>query len=544
MPRSAVIPTDRPTQATPTLYNNLVQDSHRIIQVAGAGLEISGGQITVSPGAGEGHYSVDCEALAATDDLETINGGQAGDVISLYAASNERLVTLLSGVGNIILKDGVGIILDPVEAITLRHDGESWKPLGSASSGSSVLANKSGALVAAGDVLIFDPDNNLAFKTTAYLRDLRVCGVARSAIPDGISGPVDTMAGKIVTVNCTEDTVARGQFLVSSANPGKARGVSYFREPGAFAIAMTAKGAGSGSVEAMLLDGFRQAISGTSGWNMGGRSGSTAQTLTEKFSIPTETWAGVASAALPAGRNMNNGMGYGTVAAYATHGSSNDTSASSQANRYKLNYANETLAAITASSIARSILRGGVNFSDRGWAAGGANTSGNSVDTTQKTAFATDTESAGGVLTGPRRGQGGVSDGVNCFVGGGTSTVTNLLSASTEVFSASPNAALADTDTGYSFLSFPATAGFRCYSDGSSKVYSRRLAFATGMDANNASAPIGVIDNSAQASDGVGFGYAASPTASSKLDAATGTYASISARPTYSHGANASYGAF
>lgn len=60
---------------------------------------ISSGAITVDDGGG--YYQVDTEASAATDNLDTINGGQDGDIICLQATDSARTVVVRDNQGNI-----------------------------------------------------------------------------------------------------------------------------------------------------------------------------------------------------------------------------------------------------------------------------------------------------------------------------------------------------------------------------------------------------------------------------------------------------------
>jgi hypothetical protein len=541
MPNSAVISETGRTQATQTLYNNVVKDAIRLLSAAGSNKTISGGAVTLTPSAGESHYQIDTESAAATDDLDTINGGSAGDIIGLIAANSARVITLRSGAGNILLRDGANITLDAVHTTMLRHNGTKWTPYGgSGGADSSNMTNKSGSTRRAGDVVVFDTDNDTAFETTTYKHDLRVCGVVRSEIANNAAGQVQTQAGRIVTVNCDTAAVARGQFLVSSTTAGRATGGSYVREHSAFAIALSSKAGGSnGTVQAMLIDNFRQAIIGTSGWNMGGGTTTTSQ----KFTIATETWATVAGAALPANRLLLSGMGYGTQAAFATHGTPTGNDADGQSSRYKITYSTETSSTLTASSQSSIRYRSGVNFASKGFIAGGVSTSATVLNTSRKTTFSTDAESAGNTMTTSRRSQGGVSDGTNCFVGGGTSTVTDQLDNATETFSSAAGAALGTFNDEYIFLSFPASAGYRVYNNGAGTSYSRKLTFATATDANNASSASGNIGSGSQVTDGVALAYASGTAAANKLAASTGTYSSISNYPSFTSGAAASYAA-
>ena len=66
---------------------------------SGTELTISAGAITAT----QGHHSVDTEADAATDDLDTINGLDNNDLLLLFAADGARTVRIRNGVGNIFL---------------------------------------------------------------------------------------------------------------------------------------------------------------------------------------------------------------------------------------------------------------------------------------------------------------------------------------------------------------------------------------------------------------------------------------------------------
>ncbi len=69
---------------------------------------IAAGVITAS----NGWLGVDTEASAATDDLDTINGGQNLQRLILTAANSARTVVVKSGTGNIRLDGGVDFSLD------------------------------------------------------------------------------------------------------------------------------------------------------------------------------------------------------------------------------------------------------------------------------------------------------------------------------------------------------------------------------------------------------------------------------------------------
>lgn len=91
---------------------------------------ISGGAIT----AGNGFVAVDTEGGAATDDLDTINGGQSGDEIILRTASSARDVVLKDGTGNLALA-GDFTLSTVRDTIRLIYTGSQWLELSRSSNG-------------------------------------------------------------------------------------------------------------------------------------------------------------------------------------------------------------------------------------------------------------------------------------------------------------------------------------------------------------------------------------------------------------------------
>lgn len=92
-------------------------------------LTISGGSITVT-GA---KHSVDTESDAASDDLDTINGGASGQILFLTANNTARTVVIKHNVGNIVTPSGLDIALDDTNiSVLLQYDNASsqWKVIG------------------------------------------------------------------------------------------------------------------------------------------------------------------------------------------------------------------------------------------------------------------------------------------------------------------------------------------------------------------------------------------------------------------------------
>jgi hypothetical protein len=74
------------------------------------------------------YFSIDTESAAASDDLDTINGGNEGDVIFVEAANAARTVVLKDGTGNILTDGSVDLSLDNSQDVAqCLYDGTNWK---------------------------------------------------------------------------------------------------------------------------------------------------------------------------------------------------------------------------------------------------------------------------------------------------------------------------------------------------------------------------------------------------------------------------------
>ena len=90
-------------------------------------LTISGGAITLT----QNYHSIDTEGNAASDDLDTINGGTEGFLLVLRAEDAARTVVVKDGTGNILLPSGDYFLDDAQRVIALIYDGLNWRLLGS-----------------------------------------------------------------------------------------------------------------------------------------------------------------------------------------------------------------------------------------------------------------------------------------------------------------------------------------------------------------------------------------------------------------------------
>lgn len=544
MPNSATIPTVGRTQATPTLYNNLANDVRHLIAMSGGMKTVASGVLTVNPANGEGFYAAESEGGAATDEIDTISGGATGDVIALILQNAAHVIKLKHNTGNLNLPDNADLTLSATFSVLLRFDGSKWLVMGgSGGSSSSQMTNRSGTAVAVGDVVVFNTSYDYAFQKTTYLRDKRVCGVVLDALADTVTGRIATVAGTIVDVNCDTAAVARGQYLITSTTAGRATGGGYIRQPGTFAIAMTSKVGGStGTVKAMLIDNASQALPGTAGYSMGGFIAAES-TTSQKLTMATGTWAVVAGAALPAAIKYPAGFGDTTVRAYAIAGS---TSVGVQATAYGVAYATDTSSTISSANVAtaRHNLRPIAVCSLRGYVLGGYTTG--VVNECDKITLSTSTRAAlGANLSSARDNQAAVSDGTYMYIGGGTAVTADRLTDSTGAVAAYSSANFASFAASYSNLNFPASAGYFCHNYSGTNL-SRKLPFATGVNASLSSTLSSTERFGFPVYDGVAIGYVSSNAGSDKFTLSTETYASDSGSvmPTnISMGAAASYNA-
>lgn len=85
------------------------------------------GELTIATGAVTvtgAYHTIDTEADAASDDLDTINGGVSGMVLELRAANDARTVVLKHNTGNIYNPGGINLSLTTdKDTVRLRYDG-------------------------------------------------------------------------------------------------------------------------------------------------------------------------------------------------------------------------------------------------------------------------------------------------------------------------------------------------------------------------------------------------------------------------------------
>lgn len=98
---------------------------HRLINLGeNVELTISSGAVTRT----QTYHSIDTEGDAATDDLDTVNGGTAGDILILRSVDSARDVVVRDMAGNLQLA-GDFTLGQGADRIVLIYDGILWYEL-------------------------------------------------------------------------------------------------------------------------------------------------------------------------------------------------------------------------------------------------------------------------------------------------------------------------------------------------------------------------------------------------------------------------------
>lgn len=123
-------------RTTGTTSNIIVGNTNNFLDCDNPGtyksqnLTIASGEITL-PHGGDMFVYVDTEGGAATDDLDTINNGVAGQVITLQQVASARDIVVKDTTGNI--RSAGDFTMNAVQdSITLKYNGSAWVEIGRA----------------------------------------------------------------------------------------------------------------------------------------------------------------------------------------------------------------------------------------------------------------------------------------------------------------------------------------------------------------------------------------------------------------------------
>lgn len=118
--------------ATETAFGKTINtDADQNNSMAGS-LAFASSELTIATGsvaAVRSHHTIDTEADAASDDLDTITvaGVSDGALLYLRLADAARVVTLKDGTGNLNLKDGLDIVMEAGTPTVLFRVGANWE---------------------------------------------------------------------------------------------------------------------------------------------------------------------------------------------------------------------------------------------------------------------------------------------------------------------------------------------------------------------------------------------------------------------------------
>lgn len=117
----------------PSSAQDAVTKSYAEKHIGGAAateLTIATGVVTVT----QSYHTIDTESDDATDDLVTINGGTAGQVLTIRAINSARTVVAKDGTGNLQI-EGDMTLDNAQDTLTLIYDGSNWLETGRANNG-------------------------------------------------------------------------------------------------------------------------------------------------------------------------------------------------------------------------------------------------------------------------------------------------------------------------------------------------------------------------------------------------------------------------
>ena len=115
------------------MYVRDIRDIAGLVLHDATELTIASGTVTAT----QSYHDIDTESGAASDDLDTINGGTAGQMLVLRAESDDRTVVVKHGTGNMHLSVASDLNLDSIyDTITLLYDGSNWIEISRSNNGS------------------------------------------------------------------------------------------------------------------------------------------------------------------------------------------------------------------------------------------------------------------------------------------------------------------------------------------------------------------------------------------------------------------------
>jgi hypothetical protein len=183
-------------------------------------LTIASGAISVT----RSSHFIDTEGAAATDDLDTINGGTDGDVLELYIVSSARTVNLRHNIGNIRTVTGGNIEMVGFQVVQLRFVSSFWLVVPDAGvmtrdgEGAAAVRLRDVTLPA-GALAMSAGVGRLSFVPGMDVRNWFACRAAGASV-DSIGAGTITTANTPANANDASDTYVTMPTTASSGNAG------------------------------------------------------------------------------------------------------------------------------------------------------------------------------------------------------------------------------------------------------------------------------------------------------------------------------------
>jgi hypothetical protein len=230
-------------------------------------------ELTIATGAvtqTQSYHTVDTEADAASDSLDTITIATDMSVLLLTLENAARIVTLKHGTGNLNLPDDADIVMAENTVYFLLYNGTAWNLVGSSGSGSGDVVGPAsstdnaiarfdlatGKLIQNSGILIDDSDNMSGVGTLDTTGDITVAGATTETkdinIGTGRSG------NGISELNLVADTTYSVFGLRVRRNGNGANSDSDVRHRGTGALRLISQE--SGSIELKTSDTTRMSI--------------------------------------------------------------------------------------------------------------------------------------------------------------------------------------------------------------------------------------------------------------------------------------------
>lgn len=199
-------------QATALQYNDARDDALNLFAETGAELTIASGVVTIASTYST-FYDIDTEADAASDDLDTINGGEDGEIIIIRAENAGRTVVIKHNTGNIHLQGAMDHALCNLEQhLMLRYDGSDWVEVAGGADRLVVFGYNLGTGLS---VVTVDTMGDIPYLPAMYL--LGLYGMANAS--GGIS--IDVRTETFGTIPDSADSIGTSPVFVMSAQQTK-----------------------------------------------------------------------------------------------------------------------------------------------------------------------------------------------------------------------------------------------------------------------------------------------------------------------------------